>query len=1304
MPLSAPPPEGVEPVPLPDAREPGFPDAAEEQQHCSGLSAAQPAPAAAAGCTVPVWLTLTCVAVLAAVVSMGGGLYLYFRSKDSIERRVSEIANAELRRFSGLLRESFIVTEERAWELVSWTQSMSKHVDSWRNFNDIVNSETLAATLSRNRSYGRNSGSGVAAWPLATGLADAPANELMTAYVWWDPLRTGQTWFVQGLPETVGGQLLVPYWTVDDPEHQVWDETAEPQDRLELVGAYAECLTAPGQAFWNEPASWLKVDNDVALYVHYTVVFTFPALSTSAYGTMIGCADAETDLVHWDPMLALTREASSGRLFVAELVHGVVLAHTHEPRPAPSAQCKLDEVHGNTSGRIHGCFPRIADYSPAVQHAARAAQGAVYDRVFLSGGVYVSKHSIWVLPHAGGGDYSVDAVWYRDSGPIQDEIDKSLFAMVGFVIGAVVVNVALSVAQMFIIARPIGSLARSVELLGNMDIEAAEEHHRASQGTAVLRATELVRLSAGFEKACLFLRQWRSFVPESMRAGDPAEREDSDRDQQATADGDVPVLAATSGGEGSPHLTLLPIQQTFSVHDLRGPSGSELSGSFAGSAAAGGAERAMQRLTDRTLRCRSGTVVQVDFALAEFYQSGQLGELQPRATRFVLQELPGALSAVQGSGGITHLLSADLLLATWHTHKPCPDHSYAAAQCAVRVSAAESASGCATGCARGSVLVGHAGTADSRHPVLLGEPLWQADALSRLCPTLDAPVLVTHPVCVATAGRLRACVVDVVASAAGRAVKVYELLPAGSVGAEEAAAYLEGFSSLCKMDLERCCAQLTRLLQQAPGDRHAVRLLRIALGLRATGDQRTAYCRKAQPHLEPLELLGAGVPLPGELDDTVTRARWAELNAPGRGGLATEARLAALRAVYRRLSSSAEVVQLRLDIEKELGTTLANPLASLPNPTSVSARRTLPDTGSSSTSSGARRRPLRPVRARSASASSRSSSTGGRPPLRGARAAVASSGSDSAGSCPSLGASGEGDPELPAAFATQSGGTVKRWTRSGKLLGRGAFGEVWMGMGEDGGLVALKVLPLKQTGTVQRRLGSGSSTESGGFESLIQEVSLMVHIRHENVVSYLGSCVVPGHIVIVMEYLSGGSLQGLLEQFGRFNGQVAALRRYLVDISCGLGFLHNKGIVHRDLKPHNVLLAIEGQCKLADFGTSGKVSEIAARAKRGMAIAGTPLYMSPEAARGDLGKPTDVWALGVMICQLWTGQVPYETESGFNLTFFLRRLAKDAAFGPKLPEDMPADLESMARSCLERDPALRPSAVDIQNHPFLLSQ
>ena len=207
--------------------------------------------------------------------------------------------------------------------------------------------------------------------------------------------------------------------------------------------------------------------------------------------------------------------------------------------------------------------------------------------------------------------------------------------------------------------------------------------------------------------------------------------------------------------------------------------------------------------------------------------------------------------------------------------------------------------------------------------------------------------------------------------------------------------------------------------------------------------------------------------------------------------------------------------------------------------------------------------------------------------------------------------SDELDPNLPPIEIKDKRG--EKWYRSGKCLGRGAYGEVWLAMEEHGGLTALKTVRLPER-------GARSAQEDAANEA-ISEVGMLSQLRHENIVSYLSSTICGKYIAIVMEYMSGGSLADLIERFTHL--PLSSSVRYLKDILRGLKFLHSQNIVHRDIKPHNVLLLIDGQCKLADFGASQHMQLV----KGGEDIVGTPLYMAPEACRGHAVKASDIWGM-----------------------------------------------------------------------------
>eukprot|EP01062_Namystynia_karyoxenos_P075857 TRINITY_DN735_c0_g2_i4.p1 TRINITY_DN735_c0_g2~~TRINITY_DN735_c0_g2_i4.p1 ORF type:complete len:1231 (+),score=323.26 TRINITY_DN735_c0_g2_i4:127-3819(+) len=294
------------------------------------------------------------------------------------------------------------------------------------------------------------------------------------------------------------------------------------------------------------------------------------------------------------------------------------------------------------------------------------------------------------------------------------------------------------------------------------------------------------------------------------------------------------------------------------------------------------------------------------------------------------------------------------------------------------------------------------------------------------------------------------------------------------------------------------------------------------------------------------------------------------------------------------------------------------------------------------------------------------------------------------------------------------------WHRSQRTLGKGAFGSVWVGMGVDGGLVAMKALPLpgavaganQQAGAAnRRRRGPDPNVKlEKEIRDLISEVKILTDLRHEHIVSYYGSAVTQYHVWIMMELCPGGCLATLLRQFGRLPVSVAV--RYTKNVVKGLHFLHGKGIVHRDLKPGNVLLTIEGVCKLADFGSAGEIAREVAGARGNQAGVGTAVYMAPEAARGNAGPPSDIWSCGVLLLQLLTGSLCYSFKGGFNQFRFLIALAKlgqegedvDPEAGPQIPRDqVTEDAASFAELCFCLDDKERPNARDLLTTPFLLN-
>jgi serine/threonine-protein kinase len=200
-------------------------------------------------------------------------------------------------------------------------------------------------------------------------------------------------------------------------------------------------------------------------------------------------------------------------------------------------------------------------------------------------------------------------------------------------------------------------------------------------------------------------------------------------------------------------------------------------------------------------------------------------------------------------------------------------------------------------------------------------------------------------------------------------------------------------------------------------------------------------------------------------------------------------------------------------------------------------------------------------------------------------------------------------------------------------LGSGGFGTVFLA--EDTWLdkkVALKV-PHKQ---------------SLDFAQLLKEPRLLASMDHPNIVTMLTAEKIDDVFFIVLEYVSGETLEHLILRDGALD-----LPRAL-DFTCqicnAVDHAHRAGVLHRDLRPGNMLVSDTGVVKVTDFGTS-RLLEIAAH---GTTVIGSPPYMAPEQFHGKAVFASDVYSLGVTMYQMVTGLLPYETPTPADLERLMR--------------------------------------------------
>ncbi|KAL7108369.1 hypothetical protein ACP275_06G108200 [Erythranthe tilingii] len=260
-----------------------------------------------------------------------------------------------------------------------------------------------------------------------------------------------------------------------------------------------------------------------------------------------------------------------------------------------------------------------------------------------------------------------------------------------------------------------------------------------------------------------------------------------------------------------------------------------------------------------------------------------------------------------------------------------------------------------------------------------------------------------------------------------------------------------------------------------------------------------------------------------------------------------------------------------------------------------------------------------------------------------------------------------------------------RW-KKGKLLGRGTFGHVYVGFNsETGEMCAMKEVTLFAD--------DAKSKESA--KQLGQEIVLLSRLRHPNIVQYYGSESVGDKLYIYLEYVSGGSIHKILQEYGKLGE--SAIRSYTQQILSGLAFLHAKNTVHRDIKGANILVDPNGRVKLADFGMAKHIAGQSCP----LSFKGSPYWMAPEVIRNSNGcsLAVDVWSLGCTVLEMATSKPPWSQYEGVAAMFKIGN-SKEL---PTIPDHLSDEGKEFVRLCLQRNPLHRPTAAQLLEHPFVKS-
>lgn len=267
------------------------------------------------------------------------------------------------------------------------------------------------------------------------------------------------------------------------------------------------------------------------------------------------------------------------------------------------------------------------------------------------------------------------------------------------------------------------------------------------------------------------------------------------------------------------------------------------------------------------------------------------------------------------------------------------------------------------------------------------------------------------------------------------------------------------------------------------------------------------------------------------------------------------------------------------------------------------------------------------------------------------------------------------------------------------LLGAGGMGEVYRA--RDPRLdrnVAIKVLP------------QHLSSHPDAMARFEREAKAVAALSHPNILAVYDFGHQDGAAYLVMELLEGVTLRQRLKD-SVINWREAV--KIAAAIADGLAAAHAKGIIHRDIKPENIFLTTDGQIKVLDFGIARVKRAVASNAATLLSrkahlmeetkpgsLMGTIGYMSPEQVRGEtVEAPGDIFSLGCLLVEMLTGKRPFTRPSTPET---LAAILRDDPPAIDTAQDVPLELEKMARRCLEKNPeerfqSARDLAVDLRS-------
>ncbi|AMD19092.1 HBR191Cp [Eremothecium sinecaudum] len=242
-----------------------------------------------------------------------------------------------------------------------------------------------------------------------------------------------------------------------------------------------------------------------------------------------------------------------------------------------------------------------------------------------------------------------------------------------------------------------------------------------------------------------------------------------------------------------------------------------------------------------------------------------------------------------------------------------------------------------------------------------------------------------------------------------------------------------------------------------------------------------------------------------------------------------------------------------------------------------------------------------------------------------------------------------------------------------QVIGKGAYGVVYKAVNRaTEQVIAIKAIEYDNEEELQEHM---------------LEIDLLKNLKHDNIVKYHGFIQSSHELYILLEYCIRGSLRDLVKK--QPLSEVKA-KTYIKQTLRGLQYLHDQGVIHRDIKAANLLLTEDGTIKLADFGVSTRVNNMA------MTYAGSPNWMAPEVMLGKgASTVSDIWSLGATVVELLTGNPPF-----YNLVneAACYAIVNDVYYPP---EHLSSKCKKFIECCFQKNMFKRPQAHQLLQNVWL---